>query len=481
MTDEILAQYPIVEQIAANEQSETYRAIDKDTGSPVRLHVFLSYKYNDGPKVRELLERLDRISRHENLCEVRGFGLSKETIFLVSEDVSGAFRLADLLNSAAFKTDDVIRTARQVAVALEHLHNNNVIHADVKASNVLLYDDGPGSVRVKLDAIWTHALNPSAHTQETSPPVGSRGAATLSPTKMADIWALGSLCVQMFWAPHHGNLPDLRSDPDVIPDKQLRRICERMLSPEPLDRPDASCVREYLQSIQKPQPERRGSSRWKLLESEFAAICESVLQLDAASLNEEYNGFADPQSAFQHVRETASRAFMQIDAKGCERHGMLMSAMGARPRSNDEPAQLSFFDATEDYPGEDHPPIVLLVDELDAERSGRIKLLKSSGFAVKAVRTSEQAVALLEEESIDAVAVWFPADEQNYEGTLHLLRQNTHVPVLSVLRTSDDADLLAVLGRITRHEVQRRRRRKGPRPAAANPGLFCIEQGRMLG
>jgi serine/threonine-protein kinase len=80
--------------------------------------------------------------RHPNVLQVHDFGEEQGHLFLVSEYVPGG-TLQDLLRREhRLPLSRALSLLEPVASALDHLHAQNIIHRDVKPSNILLDQDG---------------------------------------------------------------------------------------------------------------------------------------------------------------------------------------------------------------------------------------------------------------------------------------------------------------------------------------------------
>src|SRR5262249_26139259 len=156
--------------------------------------------------------------------------------------------------------ESVVRYGLQIAAALSHSHDKNVIHRDLKSSNVMVLEDG----RVKvLDfgvarRAW-HAAGQGAPTSSTTSltetaaivgtpqylaPEGLRG---LPADERSDLWATGVLLYELASGalPFKGStgyslasaiLNDMpRALPDRVP-PGLRVVIERCLAKEPGER-----------------------------------------------------------------------------------------------------------------------------------------------------------------------------------------------------------------------------------------------------
>ncbi len=74
---------------------------------------------------------------HPHILPIYEFGEYEGQLYIVMRYVSGG-SLEDLLEEGPLAVDETLRLARLVAHALDYAHANQVIHLDLKPSNILL-------------------------------------------------------------------------------------------------------------------------------------------------------------------------------------------------------------------------------------------------------------------------------------------------------------------------------------------------------
>ena len=191
---------------------------------------------------------------HPNLVFVYDAQLSEDgAVVIVMEYVEGE-TLADRLSSGgALRPDETLRVLRGVAAALDSIHQQGIVHRDVKPANVLLGREGA----VKLADLGVADVADRTRITSTGAVVGSfnymapeqlEGAA---PSPAIDVYALGALAFEMLTGekarPESNPLalahaiatrppPDLRHAWPAAP-AAAAMVLQRAMSSDPAQRP----------------------------------------------------------------------------------------------------------------------------------------------------------------------------------------------------------------------------------------------------
>jgi tRNA A-37 threonylcarbamoyl transferase component Bud32 len=239
-----------------------WSALDTMVGDRVAVKI-LDASVHD-PANRERLRREVRATRsgHPNLVSIHELHETDGLLFLTMELVEGPSVRDALAERRSLIVDDVIHIGRQVASALEHLHDQGLVHRDVKPGNIMLAADGAAKL---CDMGLARPLTAGVTVTETEMVVGTptymapemaRGeliaasdvyalGLTLYQCLTGDVPLAGTTAVDTFMARQQGRPERVRRHHPTCP-RWLDRLIDRMLDPEPKLRPTADQVARAL-------------------------------------------------------------------------------------------------------------------------------------------------------------------------------------------------------------------------------------------
>jgi tRNA A-37 threonylcarbamoyl transferase component Bud32 len=276
MVGSTLGHYRVRERIGAGGMGEVYLAYDEQLDRQVAIKVLRSSTVDDPDSRARLIREARTASKlnHPSICTIHEVGEADGRAYIAMELMEGQ-PLSVRLEHGALPVKDVVRFALHIADALAHAHSRNVIHRDLKCTNVMITPEGRAKI---LDFGLAKQLNGNELTELTTlshvtltQPGGLGGTlAYMSPEQLrgfaadarSDIWALGVVLYEMAagMRPFHGqtafelsgailNQP-ARSLPSKVP-IALRALIERCLEKEPARRYQrASEVHAALEAIQ---------------------------------------------------------------------------------------------------------------------------------------------------------------------------------------------------------------------------------------
>ncbi len=136
--------YKLVDYLGQGGMSLVYRAIDIRTGHNVAVKILKSEYNNDS----EFLERFQREAHaagrmsHHNIVNLLDVGTEGEFRYLVLEYISGNTLKDIIKEKGALNPNTAIQITIRILSALQHAHDNGIVHRDIKPQNVLVNTNG---------------------------------------------------------------------------------------------------------------------------------------------------------------------------------------------------------------------------------------------------------------------------------------------------------------------------------------------------
>jgi len=138
-----LGPYEITGRLGAGGMGEVYEARDPRLGRTVAIKVLPEHLASN-PDLRQRLEREARAVSalsHPHICALYDIGHQEGVDFLVMEHLEGE-TLAARLERGPLPTEELLRTAIEIADALDKAHRGGIIHRDLKPGNVMMTKSG---------------------------------------------------------------------------------------------------------------------------------------------------------------------------------------------------------------------------------------------------------------------------------------------------------------------------------------------------
>jgi len=200
----IAGRYRIQARIGRGGMGSVYLANDEELGERVALKTIAQALASD-PLLVEHLKRELRLARkvsHPNVCKTLEFGRHElETgasqRFFTMQFIDGVTLRRRLLDCSAFELDAALSMVRDLALGLQAIHEQNIVHRDIKPDNVMLT---PGPENSGLIPLWldfgvarvdlreSASLGVLAGTPDYAAPELLQGKVA---TRASDLYALG--------------------------------------------------------------------------------------------------------------------------------------------------------------------------------------------------------------------------------------------------------------------------------------------------
>jgi predicted ATPase/class 3 adenylate cyclase len=219
-------------------------------------------------RIRREARAMGKLGDHANIVTIYDVGDDDGLTYIVSQYMAGG-SVGDLVRSkehGRLAIDAALRVADEVAAALEYAHAHEVIHRDVKPSNIWLAHDGTAKLG---DFGLAHTMDRTRLTMDgmmvgTVAYMSPEQALGRHPDSRSDLYALGASLYEMATSrppflgddvvaviSQHINTPPVAPswhNPDVP--RALEALILRLLAKAPEDRPEsAKAVRDALAAI----------------------------------------------------------------------------------------------------------------------------------------------------------------------------------------------------------------------------------------
>ncbi|WP_336077003.1 Stk1 family PASTA domain-containing Ser/Thr kinase [Paenibacillus sp. 203] len=254
--------YEIIERIGGGGMALVYKAQDILLNRNVAVKVLRQQFVHDEEFIRRFRREAQSAASlsHSNVVSIYDVGQEDEIHYIVMECIEGKNLNEIIKERAPLQVDEAVRIASQICDALEHAHQNQIIHRDIKPHNILIGRNG----RVKVTDFGIARAVTSTTITQTGSVVGSvhyfspehaKGVVT---GEKSDLYSLGIVLYQMLTA----QLPFLGESPISVALKHLQEEFEEPRKINPLIPQSVENV--ILKSMRK-NPEERYQSADEML------------------------------------------------------------------------------------------------------------------------------------------------------------------------------------------------------------------------
>ncbi|WP_019120579.1 Stk1 family PASTA domain-containing Ser/Thr kinase [Brevibacillus massiliensis] len=214
--------YQLERRVGGGGMAVVYKAKDLVLNRPVAVKVLRPQFSVDEDFVQRFRREAQAVASlsHPNVVGVYDVGQEDDTHYMVMEYIEGS-TLKEVINAhGALPVKEAVRIASKICDALDHAHQNHIIHRDIKPHNILIGKNGQvkvtdfGIARAVTSATITHtgAVLGSVHYFS---PEQARGGVT---AEKSDIYSLGIVLYEMVT----GQLPFSGDSPISVALKHLQ-------------------------------------------------------------------------------------------------------------------------------------------------------------------------------------------------------------------------------------------------------------------
>lgn len=269
---ELGGRYQVIERIGGGGMALVYRAHDILLNRNVAIKVLRNQFVHDEEFIRRFRREAQSAASlsHPNVVSIYDVGQEDEIHYIVMEYVEGKNLNEIIKERAPLQVDEAVRIASQICDALDHAHQNQIIHRDIKPHNILIGRNG----RVKVTDFGIARAVTSTTITQTGSVVGSvhyfspEHAKGVTTGEKSDLYSLGIVLYQMLT----GVLPFLGESPISVALKHLQEEFEEPRLLNPLIPQSVENV--ILRSMRKNPEERYQSAKQMLQDLETCLLPE---------------------------------------------------------------------------------------------------------------------------------------------------------------------------------------------------------------
>ncbi len=229
---------------------EVYRAADLALGQPVALKFLPAHLAADPDRLARFRQEVAAARRvsHSHVCRVYDIGEADGQPFLSMEYIDGEDLASLLRRIGRLPEDKATAIARELCQGLAAVHEQGLLHRDLKPHNVML--DGRGRVRLTDFGLAAAAEEVGATQLRSGTPayMAPEQLAGQGVTARSDLFALGLVLYELYT----GKKPFKGLERDAPPSKPsshvsgldaaVERVVLRCLERDPADRPRSAAA-----------------------------------------------------------------------------------------------------------------------------------------------------------------------------------------------------------------------------------------------
>ena len=206
--------YKIVKELGRGGMGVVYKTQDTKLKREVALKSLAPGLMGDETKVRFVREAQAAAAlNHPNICTVYEIDEAEGISFIAMEYVEGR-TLKEKIEMRPLNIDEALKIAIQIADGLRHAHDKDIVHRDIKSSNIMINKNGQAKV---MDFGLAKLVGSTLVTREG---VTLGTISTMSPEqaqgkevdKRTDIWSLGVVLYELV----SGQLPFLGEQDQAV-------------------------------------------------------------------------------------------------------------------------------------------------------------------------------------------------------------------------------------------------------------------------
>lgn len=256
---ELGKRYEVIERVGGGGMAIVYKAHDSLLNRKVAVKVLRQQYTNDNDFIRRFRREAQAAASlsHPNIVSIYDVGQDDDVYYIVMEYIEGSTLNDKIKENAPLQIEEAVHIASQICDALDHAHQNEIIHRDIKPHNILIGKNG----RIKVTDFGIARATASTDITQTGAVLGSvhyfspEHAKGVSQGAKSDIYSLGIVLYQMLT----GKLPFIGESPISVALKHLQEKVEEPRKVNPLIPQSVENI--ILKAVRKDPEERYMSAK----------------------------------------------------------------------------------------------------------------------------------------------------------------------------------------------------------------------------
>lgn len=303
---EVMAgRYGILRVLGQGGMGAVYLADDRQRGNQVALKVMLPGAAGDGALIRfqREAEALAKVDDHVGIVRIRDYGVEGGLPYAALDLIEGGDLRERIKAEGALPIDEAVRLTAEVARAIHHCHERNILHRDLKPANIMVRSADGAPFVTDFGLAYdsedkTERLTQTGQVMGTPaymPPEQAEGDKELMDAR-SDVYGLGAILYELLagQVPFSGEGMSiikkvLLDEPQDLREHRaevsldLARIQQKAMAKDSeLRYPSAAALADDLERLQRGEPiqarppTRAERMRWRRSQGDKRALAEFV-------------------------------------------------------------------------------------------------------------------------------------------------------------------------------------------------------------
>ena len=201
MIEVLKEKFRIVRKIGAGGMAEIYLAVNKETNEQVAIKILHPEQRNNIIHKKRFLSEIKLTKKIDSpyVVKIKDYVWEEHIQYIVMDYIDGDILKDYVSKRTRLTVDEAVEFSKELALGLEEIHANGIVHRDVKASNIMVSEHG----QIVIIDFGIAVNGESERLTRTDNVIGS--VQYIAPeileqkpiTKLSDIYALGIIMFEM--------------------------------------------------------------------------------------------------------------------------------------------------------------------------------------------------------------------------------------------------------------------------------------------